>query len=103
MAPPHISREYAEAARAAVKGADAARSRVRMRVANSADWCASRQLVSISSKALVLAHSLGETGGAQLVEHLLEPARRLNVGGRRRDSLLDGGRGAGRSPPDWRR
>ena len=49
VAPPHISSEYADASASAVAGADAKRSRVRMRVA-SALWCASRHVVSMSSK-----------------------------------------------------
>ena len=51
VAPPHISREKQLARASAVASEHLRNSLVRMRVARS-DWCASRQVVSVSRRPL---------------------------------------------------
>ena len=98
VAPPHISSEYAPANASAVAGADARRSRVRIRVA-SADWCASRHVVSISNNPSWSRTALANAAGPCSSMICLNPGGGVSVAGFGGTGSTT--TGAGPTAPGW--
>ena len=67
VAPPHASADHSPGSIRAMWGATLMRSRVRTRVASS-DWCASRNVVSVTATPLALAQRLREALRAEPYE-----------------------------------
>ena len=73
VAPPHASLESRPGSIRARNGATCSMSRVRTRVANS-DWCASRNVVSVTARVFCSRSTCAQRSGPSLVSNCFDPA-----------------------------